>query len=241
MKSRIVAVIPTYNENDNIVRIIPDILSRHECLEVLVVDDSSPDGTGETVRQISLVNPRVHILSRPGKQGLGRAYVAGFRYALDMGADVIFQMDADFSHDPKYIVPMLHFLKDFDVVTGSRYVNGVSVVNWPLRRLFLSYGANVYARLVTGLRVMDSTSGFKAWKRSTLEGIDFDSVESNGYSFQIEMTHRAVNRGFAVGEYPIIFVDRTSGQSKMSRAIVHEAILMVWKLRLGSLGFRLFS
>lgn len=231
---KVTAVIPTYDEKDNIRRMIPAVLGVNPAIDILVVDDSSPDGTGEAVTEIARSEPRVRLLSRPGKEGLGRAYVAGFRKALTEGADLVIQMDADFSHHPEYLMSMLHLADSADFVIGSRYCNGISVVNWPLRRLALSYGANLYASAVTGIEVRDLTSGFKVWNRRVLEAIDFQDVESNGYSFQIEMTHRAVSKGFRPVEFPIIFVDRQMGSSKMSGSIVREAVLMVWKLRLRS-------
>lgn len=236
---KITIVIPTYNEKNNIMRIIPVLLGLHRALNVLVVDDSSPDGTGNAVLKMAKKNSRIELLSRPEKQGLGRAYLAGFKHALEIGSDFIIQMDADFSHDPKYLIPMIECAQSNNLVIGSRYIKGVSVINWPLRRLFLSYGANVYARLITGLKVMDSTSGFKIWQRRTLENIDFSTVESNGYSFQIEMTFRAIQKGYSFTEYPIIFVEREHGESKMSGNIIKEAVFMVWKLRFDSILKRL--
>lgn len=238
---KVTAVIPTYDEKDNIRRIIPAVLGVSPAIDILVVDDSSPDGTGEAVAEIAAKESRVRLLSRPGKEGLGRAYVAGFRRALSDGAEVVIQMDADFSHHPGYLMSMLQLASGADFVIGSRYCNGISVVNWPLRRLALSYGANLYASLVTGIGVTDLTSGFKVWNRRVLNAIDLESVESNGYSFQIEMTHRAVAKGFMPLEFPIIFVDRLLGSSKMSGSIVREAIFMVWKLRLKSIQGRLFG
>jgi dolichol-phosphate mannosyltransferase len=202
---------------------------------VLVVDDSSPDGTGEAVKEMARKNSRIRLLERPEKNGLGRAYLEGFTLALDNGADLIVQMDADFSHDPRYLIPMIECAQGHELVIGSRYIKGVSVINWPLRRLFLSYGANVYARLVTGLKVMDCTSGFKVWQKEILRDIDFSSVQSNGYSFQIEMTFRALKNGSSFIEYPIIFVEREQGQSKMTGNIINEAVFMVWKLRFNAL------
>ena len=230
-----VVVIPTYNERDNISRIIADILAQSPDVEVLVVDDNSPDGTGDIVRSLAAANGRVHLHARPGKMGLGSAYCEGFRLALSMGADYIFEMDADFSHDPAMIPRFIEKMVDYDLVIGSRYLHGVSVVNWPIRRLMLSYGANVYTRLITGLRITDCTGGFKCFRADTLRAIDLDKIHSDGYSFQIEMNYRCVEKGFRVGEVPIIFIDRHAGSSKMSKRIVREAVVMVWKLKLGSL------
>jgi dolichol-phosphate mannosyltransferase len=232
LPDRAVVIIPTYNERDNIARIIPAVLLQDACLEILVVDDGSPDGTGAIVDQIVERNERVHVIHRAGKLGLGTAYIAGFRWALERKYDLIFEMDADFSHNPERLPEFLGAIRDADVVIGSRYQNGrVNVVNWPMSRLFLSYCANLYARGITGLPVFDATAGFKCFRRNVLEAIDLNSVKSNGYAFQIEMNFRAWKRGFRLFEIPIIFVDRTEGVSKMSKRIVREAIWMVWRLR----------
>jgi len=226
-------IIPTYNEHDNLSRIVPQVLAQDPCLEVLVIDDGSPDGTGEVADQLAAEDPRVHVLHRAGKLGLGTAYIAGFRWGLDRGYDWLFEMDADFSHDPAHLPAFLSGLADYDVVLGSRYLGGrVTVVNWPISRLLLSYFANVYARTVTGLPLFDATSGFKAFRREVLEQVALDRVESEGYSFQIEMSLRAWKKGFRIGEIPIVFVDRTTGESKMSKRIIREAVWKVWKLRL---------
>jgi dolichol-phosphate mannosyltransferase len=207
-------------------------LAQDPRLEVLVVDDGSPDGTGEIVDGIMAANYRVHIMRRPKKMGLGTAYVAGFRWALERKYDFIFEMDADFSHDPAHLRDFLRAISASDLVLGSRYRNGkVTVVNWPIGRLILSYFANVYARAVTGLPVWDATGGFKCFRRPVLEAIDLSKVRSNGYAFQIEMSFRAWKRGFQIVEIPIVFVDRTEGQSKMSKNIIAEAVWMVWRLR----------
>jgi dolichol-phosphate mannosyltransferase len=228
-------VVPTYNERDNIERLVADILAQDEGIGVLVVDDDSPDGTGEIVDRMAAGNPRLHALHRPGKLGLGSAYCDGFRLALDKGAEYIFEMDADFSHDPAMLPVFFEKMKDFDLVIGSRYLNGVSVVNWPLRRLMLSYFANVYTRFITGMKISDCTGGFKCFRRAVLESIDLSRIKSDGYSFQIEMNYRCVENGFRIGEIPIIFVDRHAGSSKMSRKIVREAVFIVWKLKIGSI------
>ena len=234
-------VIPTYNERDNIERLLAEILAQHEGIEVLVVDDNSPDGTGEAVERLTADNPRLHLLRRPGKLGLGSAYREGFRLALDKGADYIVEMDADFSHDPAMLPIFFEKMKDFDLVIGSRYLNGVSVVNWPLRRLMLSYFASVYTRFITGLTISDCTGGFKCFRREVLEAIYLNRIKSDGYSFQIEMNYRCVEHCFRVGEIPIIFIDRHAGSSKMSKRIVREAILIVWKLKAGSICRSLFT
>jgi dolichol-phosphate mannosyltransferase len=232
LTERAIVIIPTYNERENITRIIPAVLSKDPALEVLVVDDGSPDGTGDIVDGITAGNPRVHVIHRAGKLGLGTAYVAGFRWALERDYELIFEMDADFSHNPDRLPAFLEAVKSADLVLGSRYQNGqINVVNWPISRLFLSYSANIYARRVTGLQVFDATGGFKCFRRRVLESIDLGDVKSNGYAFQIEMTYRAWKKGFRIVEIPIVFVDRTEGSSKMSKKIVREAVWMVWRLR----------
>jgi len=228
-------VTPTYNEAENIEKLIAEVFAQGEGIDILIVDDNSPDGTGDIVENLQSGNSRIHLLRRPSKMGLGTAYVAGFKFALDRGYDFIFEMDADFSHNPKEIPNFLSRMKECDVTLGSRYRNGVRVVNWPIRRLILSYSANLYTRIITGLPVRDATSGYKCFKRNVLESIDLDKVRSNGYAFQIEMIFLAWKKGFRVCELPIIFVDRRSGVSKMSRRIVYEAAFMVWKLKLRSI------
>lgn len=228
-------VIPTYNEKDNVVRLASAVLAQHEDFQILFVDDNSPDGTGKIIDDLVSGNDRIHVLHRAGKLGLGSAYREGFKAALSMGADYIIEMDADFSHDPAVLPEFLIAIKDSDLVIGSRYLNGVSVVNWPIRRLILSYFASAYTRWVTGLQLRDCTSGFKCFRRSSLESVDMDNVKSDGYSFQIEMNYRCMERGLRITEIPIIFIDRHAGSSKMSRRIVREAVIMVWKLRLQSL------
>ncbi|HEY7613633.1 MAG TPA: polyprenol monophosphomannose synthase [Gemmatimonadales bacterium] len=235
MAERAVVVVPTYNEAVNLPSIVPQILAQDPRLEVLVVDDNSPDGTGQLAEQMAAADARVHVLHRPGKGGLGKAYLAGFRWALDRDYELIFEMDADFSHDPKFLVDFLRAVEHADLVIGSRYKTGVNVINWPISRLLLSLGANQYARWITGLPVMDSTGGFKCFRRRVLESIDFERVRSNGYSFQIEMSFRAWKKGFRLVEIPIVFTDRVEGQSKMNKRIVREAIWMVWWLRLKAL------
>jgi dolichol-phosphate mannosyltransferase len=232
LPDRSLVIIPTYNERENITRIIPAVLSKDPGIEVLVVDDGSPDGTGEIVDALADTNPRIHVLHRAGKLGLGTAYVAGFRWALEREYHFIFEMDADFSHNPDRLPDFLAAIQHADLVLGSRYQNGqINVVNWPMSRLFLSYSANIYARVITGLQVFDATGGFKCFRRAVLEAIDLSDVKSNGYAFQIEMTYRAWKKGFRIVEIPIVFVDRTEGSSKMSKRIVREAVWMVWRLR----------
>jgi len=225
-------VIPTYNESMNLPTLIPEVLRQDPRLEILVVDDNSPDGTGRMADEMAAGNPRVHVLHRPGKQGLGTAYLAGFRWALERTYELVFEMDADFSHDPAHLKEFLKASADADLVLGSRYLGGrVTVVNWPMGRLLLSYFANVYARQVTGLAIWDLTGGFKCFRRRVLEAIDLSAVRSNGYAFQIEMTFRSWRKQFRLKEIPITFVDRTEGQSKMNKAIVREAVWVVPRLR----------
>lgn len=233
MPERALVLIPTYNEAITLPKLVPQVLAQDERLEVLVIDDNSPDGTGRLADGLAGADPRVHVLHREMKQGLGKAYLAGFRWAIGHGYDYVFEMDADFSHDPVHLTEFLRAAAGADLVLGSRYLDGrVTIVNWPMSRLLLSYFANVYARWVTGLRIWDLTGGFKCFRRKVLEAIDLSQVESNGYAFQIEMSVRAWRQGFRIAEIPIVFVDRTEGQSKMNRAIVREAIWMVPRLRL---------
>ncbi len=239
MAERALVIVPTFNERENIIRLIDAVLGEDPRLEVLVVDDGSPDGTGQIVDERVAHDPRVHVIHRERKLGLGTAYVAGFKWALECDYEYVFEMDADFSHDPAHIPQFLDTARDADVVLGSRYRDGrVTVVNWPIGRLLLSYFANVYARIVTGLQVFDATGGYKCWRRKVLESIDLSDVKSNGYAFQIEMSFRAWKKGFRIAEIPIVFVDRTEGQSKMSKKIVREAIWMVWRLRWWSISGR---
>lgn len=236
LPEKALVIVPTYNERDNVSQIVPAILSQDPSLEVLIVDDGSPDGTGAVADEMAAADPRVHVIHRQGKLGLGTAYIAGFKWALARDYAFIFEMDADFSHAPERIPDFLRAIQNADLVLGSRYLNGeVNVVNWPMSRLFLSYSANIYARGVTGLPVFDATGGFKCFRRIVLESIDLDDVRSNGYAFQIEMSFRAWRKGFRIVEIPIVFFDRTKGSSKMSKKIVREAVWMVWRLRLWGL------
>ncbi|MCC6774501.1 MAG: polyprenol monophosphomannose synthase [Gemmatimonadaceae bacterium] len=240
MSDRVLVIVPTYNERENILRLIDAVLAQDPRIDVLVVDDGSPDGTGALVDERIQVDPRVHVIHRPRKMGLGTAYLTGFRWALERDYELVFEMDADFSHDPSHLPQFIESARDADVVLGSRYRDGkVTVVNWPINRLLLSYGANIYARVVTGLPLFDATGGFKCFHRKVLEAIDLSKVKSNGYAFQIEMSFRAWRRGFSIVEIPIVFVDRTEGESKMSRGIVREAIWMVWRLRWWAITGRL--
>ncbi|MDP2529383.1 MAG: polyprenol monophosphomannose synthase [Candidatus Palauibacterales bacterium] len=232
---RALVVLPTYDEVENLAGIVPSILGADPRIDILVVDDASPDGTGALADRLSAGEPRLRVLHRTGKLGLGSAYLEGFRLGLAETYDVLIEMDADFSHDPKYLPALLEAVETCGVAVGSRYLRGVNVVNWPMSRLLLSWLANKYARWVTGLRVTDATSGFKCFRREVLEAIDFSDVDSTGYAFQIEMSFRAWKLGFEVREVPIVFVDRDTGESKMSGAIVREAVWRVWALRLKAL------
>ena len=231
--AKYLVVIPTFNEADNLLRIVPLVLNQHPRIEVLVVDDNSPDGTGDLADDLAEELDRVHVLHRSDKKGLGRAYLEGFQWGLERGFALIIEMDADFSHDPDALPEFIEKASEFDVVLGSRYVGGrVTVINWPMSRLLISYFGSRYARVVTGLPVRDATGGFNCWRREVLEALDFDRIESNGYTFQIELKLRAWRRGFSLTEIPIIFAERDSGESKMSKKIVIEAVWKVWKLRL---------
>lgn len=241
MAERTLIIIPTYNELDNIQLIIPTILNIRykDSIDILVVDDNSPDGTASFVEEYSKTSEHVKILKREKKMGLGTAYIAGFKYALKHGYDYIFEMDADFSHDPKEIKNFLKAIRDYDLILGSRYVDGINVLHWPMSRLLLSYFANIYTRLVTSMPIKDATGGFKCFRRQVLEAIDLDKIKSNGYAFQIEMTFKAYKKGFKIKEIPIVFSDRVKGTSKMSKKIVREAVFLVWKLRISSMFGRL--
>jgi len=225
-------LIPTYNERENLVPLMKQIFSEGLPLEVLIIDDHSPDGTGAVADELAAADPRVHVMHRAGKMGLGSAYVAGFRYALERDYDAVFEMDADFSHNPDSLPEFLRELENADLVVGSRYLHGVTVVNWPLKRLVLSYGANVYSRIITGIPIKDLTGGYKCFRRQVLESLDLSRVKSDGYGFQIEINYKAWRKGFRIREIPILFVDRRAGESKMNRRIVWEAAWMVWRLRI---------
>ena len=232
MPDRALVIVPTYNERENILKLIDAVLAQSPIIDVLVVDDGSPDGTGAMVDERAAADPRVNALHREKKLGLGTAYIAGFRWALERDYEFVFEMDADFSHDPQHLPQFLASIENADLVLGSRYRDGkVTVVNWPIGRLMLSYFANVYARIATGLDLFDATGGYKCFRRKVLEAIDLNDVRSNGYAFQIEMSFRAWRKSFRIVEIPIVFVDRTEGSSKMSKKIVREAIWMVWRLR----------
>ena len=225
-------IIPTYNERENLIELLGRVFAQGLPTEVLIVDDNSPDGTGALADEMSRSEPRIHVMHRAGKMGLGSAYVAGFRWALERDYEAIFEMDADFSHNPDSLGDFLKELETNDLVLGSRYLHGVTVVNWPLSRLVLSYSANVYSRVITGMSYKDLTGGFKCFRRQVLEAIDLNRVRSDGYAFQIEMTFKAYRKGFRIKEIPIMFVDRQAGTSKMSKKIVREAAWLVWRLRI---------
>jgi dolichol-phosphate mannosyltransferase len=232
LPERALVIVPTYNERENIERLIERVLAQDPRIEMLIVDDGSPDGTGAVVDAIAAKDSRVHIIHRERKMGLGTAYIAGFKWALERDYAYVLEMDADFSHDPIHLPQFLSAIENADLVLGSRYQHGrVTVVNWPITRLILSYCANIYARGVTGLQLWDATGGFKCFRRSVLEAIDLEHVRSNGYAFQIEMSFRAWKKHFRIAEIPIVFVDRSEGTSKMSNKIVREAVWMVWRLR----------
>ena len=227
---RILVIIPTYDERENVRPIARAVLDNVPDAHILFVDDNSPDGTGAILDAMAAENEHVHVLHRPGKMGLGRAYVDGFKWGLEQGYTLLFEMDADFSHDPRTLPAFLEKAKKADLVLGTRYKGGIRVINWPLNRLLISMFAGKFVRAVTGLPVSDPTGGFKCFRRAVLELIDLDKVRSNGYSFQIEMTHTAWCQGFVIDEVPIVFEDRRAGYSKLSRAIAREAFFMVFRL-----------
>jgi dolichol-phosphate mannosyltransferase len=239
MADRGLVVVPTSDERENLPQIVPRILATDPRLYILVVDDGSPDGTGQIADELASADPRVHVLHRTAKQGLGRAYLAGFGWALERDYAWVFEMDADFSHDPKYLLDLLKKVEEADLVLGSRYASGVNVINGPLSRLLLSWFANKYVRWITWLPLTDATGGFKCFRRAVLEAIPLHKVRSNGYAFQIEMSYRAWKKGFRLAEVPIVFVDRVEGHSKMNKRIVREAVWMVWWLRIQAMFGRL--
>jgi dolichol-phosphate mannosyltransferase len=238
LTERALVLLPTYNEKDNIEKISRQVIAIDPRIEVLIVDDNSPDGTGQIADRLAAENPRIKVLHRAGKQGLGRAYIAGFHFGIEQKYDYIFEMDADFSHQPKYLADHLKNIQTCDISLGSRYIKGGGVENWPKTRWAISYYANVYSRIVTGLPVRDATGGFKCFRRHVLESLDLDSIRSNGYSFQIEVSFRAWLHGFKIQETPIIFVEREAGHSKFSKKIIYEAVFMVLYLGIQSIPFR---
>jgi len=231
-------IVPTYNERENLPRMAQRLLALPVGVDVLVVDDNSPDGTGKLADELAAQHPQFHVLHRSEKNGLGRAYLAGFKWALEKGYEFIFEMDCDFSHDPDEVPNFLKAAEKNDLVLGSRYTGGVRVLNWPLKRLLLSRCAGIYVWLITGMPITDPTGGYKCFRRRALQHLNLDAVHSNGYSFQIEMTHRLWRDGFKVDEVPITFADRVHGASKLSRNIVFEAFWMVWWLWLQNGGRR---
>jgi dolichol-phosphate mannosyltransferase len=235
--SKILIVVPTYNERENIVLLVPEIRKAAPGAHILVVDDSSPDGTSAAVKEMAAggAGGWLFVLDREAKQGLGKAYISGFKWALERDYEFVFEMDADFSHNPAYLPDFLEAARENDLVIGSRYICGVNVVNWPMSRLLLSYFANIFARCVTGLRVKDCTGGYKCFRRAVLESLNFNDIASSGYSFQIELNFFAWKSGFRIKEIPIVFTDRQRGVSKMSTKIIREAVLLVWKLRVKSI------
>jgi dolichol-phosphate mannosyltransferase len=230
--SRVVVVVPTYNEIENLPLLVPRVLAQDPRIELLIVDDASPDGTGKLADDLARSNPRVHVLHREAKQGLGPAYRAGLRRALDLGADFVVQMDADFSHPPETLPVLLAEIERHDVVLGSRYLRGITVVNWPIQRILISWFGNAYARLVTGLPISDTTGGFRCIRRELLEKVGFERIRSNGYAFQIELNYRFVKHRARIKEIEFFFLDRTRGVSKLHKRIALEALWIVWWLRL---------
>ncbi len=230
MSQKTLVIVPTFNERENLPPLVDRLMRLPTPVEVLVVDDNSPDGTGKLADEIAAKNPMVHVLHREEKHGLGRAYIAGFKWALERDYEFIFEMDGDFSHNPDDVPAFLKAAQDADLVLGSRYRNGIRVINWPLRRLMLSMGAAKYVQIITGMPISDPTGGYKCFRRRTLMALNLDEIRSNGYSFQIELTHKIWRQGMRVAETPIIFTDRFLGSSKMSRKIVWEALFMVWRV-----------
>ncbi len=225
-------ITPTYNESENIKNLIKEVLKQNDSVEILVVDDNSPDKTSDIVKEMQKENSKIHLLEREKKMGLGTAYVLGFKYAIEKQFDYIVEMDADFSHNPNEVKAFLEKIQNYDLVIGSRYINGIRIMNWPISRLILSYAANIYTQFITGISIKDATGGFKCFRRNVLEKINLDEIKSNGYAFQIEMNYKAFCKGFKIYEHPIIFMDRTLGESKMSKNIIFEAAILVWKLKL---------
>ncbi len=236
--SKALVIIPTYNERENIVLIIPEIRKVIPGVHILVVDDNSPDGTSTLVKELGASLKDIHVLDRTRKEGLGKAYISGFRWALERDYEYIFEMDADFSHNPSYLPDFFKAVEEADLVIGSRYISGVNVINWPMSRLLISYFGNLYARTVAGIPVKDCTAGFKCFRRKVLEEINLDKIGSSGYSFQVEMNYYVWKKGFRIVEIPIVFTDRQNGVSKMSSEIFREALVLLIKLRFFSLFSR---
>lgn len=237
---RFLVIIPTYNERENLPRKAPQVLEQDARIDLLVVDDASPDGTGEIAQEMASLNPRIHVLKRDSKDGLGAAYLAGFAWGLDRKYDILFEMDADISHPPDHLPEMIGAATDYEVVIGSRYVDGrVTVSNWPMSRLLVSYFGSWYARTITRMPIRDATGGYNCWRKEVLEGVGLERIQSNGYAFQIELKFRAYRRGFSMIEIPILFMERDTGESKMSKKIVREAIWRVWWLKIQDIFGRL--
>jgi dolichol-phosphate mannosyltransferase len=232
--SKAVVIIPTYNESDNVGNMLKVLSELYPELSVLIVDDGSPDGTARIVKDWQAGHPNVHLIERSGKLGLGTAYITGFKWALERGFEFIFEMDCDFSHDPKDIQALLSAAQSCDLAIGSRYIGGIRILNWPMKRLLLSYFASIYTQIITGMQIQDATGGFKCFRASTLRQIDLDKIFSNGYSFQIELNYKTWKKGLKLQEVPITFSERREGQSKMSAKIVREAVWAVWRMRLFS-------
>jgi dolichol-phosphate mannosyltransferase len=232
LMNQTLVVVPTYNERDNLPPLAQRLLALPVAVDLLVVDDNSPDGTGKMADELAAKYPSIHVLHRNEKNGLGRAYIAGFKWALERGYEFVFELDGDLSHNPDDVPIFLEAAKAADLVLGSRYLNGIRIINWPLSRLMLSQSAAKYVQIITGMPFTDPTGGYKCFRRRALQSLDLDAVHSNGYSFQIELTHKLWRQGLRVVEVPIIFTDRFQGHSKMSRHIVREALLMVWRLLL---------
>ena len=230
--NRSLVIIPTYNEIENIEKMINAVFNQSSEFSLLIIEDGSPDGTAEVVKKMQVDNQNLHMIERTGKLGLGTAYVAGFKWALEKGYDFVFEMDCDFSHDPNDLPHLLETAQNSDLVIGSRYIDGIRIINWPFKRLLLSYGASIYSRMITGIQVFDTTGGFKCFTRKALESLNLDNVISNGYSFQLELNYKIWAQGLKIKEYPIIFTERRDGESKMGGGIIMEAVLAVWKLRI---------
>jgi len=230
-------IIPTYDELENLPKLLPEVLSKDEIIDVLIVDDSSPDGTADWVEYEMKNNPRIKLIIREKKMGLGTAYIAGFKYALENNYDYIFEMDADFSHNPEDLIKLYKacHVEEYDVAIGSRYITGVNVVNWPMNRVLMSYIASIYVRIITGMKIHDTTAGFVCYKRIVLESLDLNKIKFIGYAFQIEMKFKAYLKKFNIVEIPVIFTDRTKGQSKLSSGIISEAIFGVISMKIKSI------
>lgn len=230
--SQSLVIVPTYNEIENIEKMIHAVFEQSPEFSLLIIEDGSPDGTAEKVKELQSKFPNLHMIERTGKLGLGTAYVTGFKWALEREYNFVFEMDCDFSHDPNDLPNLLRTAQESDLVIGSRYINGIRIINWPFKRLLLSYGASIYTRFITGITVLDTTGGFKCFTRKALESLNLDNIISNGYSFQLELNYKIWAKGLNITEFPIVFTERRDGQSKMGGGIILEAVFAVWKLRL---------